>query len=150
MHILRSIIAVVVAYVVMAVLAIALFFGLTLALGKDRMYQPGTFRSTTIVSVAAIVISVVIAVAAGIVCSLIGRSRTPVMVLAALVLLLGIGQAFVNMNKADPGPRPADMPLVEAVSHGKEPTWFAFLNPFIGGAGVLLGARLVGKRTPPS
>src|SRR5262249_48843667 len=137
MKILRPILAVVVGYVVMAVLGIGLFVGLACSLGVDRLFEPGSFRSQTVVHVAAIVIGIVIAIIGGAVCQRSGRSHRPVIVLAALVLVFGLGEALANRNKPDAGPRPANMPLREAVTHGREPDWLAFLNPFIGVVGVL-------------
>src|SRR5262245_46548523 len=111
MKVLRPILAVVVAYVVMAALGIALFLGLACILGVDRLFEPGNFRSQTTVHVAAILIGIVLAIIGGAVCRRIGRSQKPVLVLAALVLVFGLGEAIANRNKPDPGPRPANMPL---------------------------------------
>ncbi len=141
MRFLRPLLAVVAAYAAMAVLAVASFFVLALVLGRDRMFQPGTFRAPAFVSAAALGISVLAALIAGRICSLIAPSRRPVMVLAALVLVFGLTSAVSNEIKPDAGTRPADLPYLEAVSQAKEPTWFAFFNPFVGAACVLLGAR---------
>lgn len=140
MRFLRPVLAVVAAYATMAVVAVALFLGLALVLGRDRMFQPGTFRAPAVVSIAALGISVLAALIAGRICALITPTRKPAAVLAALVLVFGLASAVGNEIKPDPGVRLADLPYLEAVSQAKEPTWFAFLNPLVGAACVLLAA----------
>lgn len=149
MRVSRMFIAVAAAYAVMAVLGMMLFFGLVMILGRERLFEPGTYRSATIVNVAAVVISIVLAVIGGVLCARIGRSRGSVVLLAVLVFAFGVVSAVGNLKRPDPGPRPADVSIAEAMSHAKEPVWFSIANPCIGVVGVLVGARLTNRATPP-
>ena len=144
---LRPVLAVVAGFAVIVLLTAALFAALLIALGKDRIFEPGTTQPTTAVHVARIAISVLVSVVGGFACARISRSGRPALVLALLVLVGGIANAFVEMNKPEPGPRPDDMPLLEAAERGKEPMWVAFLNPLIGFGGILLGSHLARRRS---
>jgi hypothetical protein len=42
--------------------------------------------------------------------------------------------------------RDASIGNLQAMEHAQTPPWIAFLNPVIGAAGVLLGARLLSKQ----
>lgn len=148
MKVLRSILAVVVGYIVMAVIGMALFFGLAMALGVDGAYQPGTYKASMTVNVSAIAISIVIALAGGLVCGKIARTRTPVLVFAAIVVVFGLILAILGLNKEAPGPRPPNATLMEVMQNAREPNWFAFINPFLGAGGVLVGGRLAQRRKP--
>jgi hypothetical protein len=141
MHILRPVLAVVVGYLVMVIFVTALTVGLALALGTEGVYESGTFHIKPAVSIAAIPIGLVNGMLGGFVCSLIARTRTPVIVLMCLVILLGVGEAVVRMQKPDPGPRAASLSFAEVTFHANPPTWFAFAHPLVGAVGILLGGR---------
>ncbi|MBL8878825.1 MAG: hypothetical protein JNG88_06855 [Phycisphaerales bacterium] len=147
MSIMRSIIAVVVSYFVIAVVGMALFFTLVAVLPKDQLLQPGTFRATAIVNTAAIFIGLLAAAGGGMVCTRIGGPR-PAMALAAIVFALGAAMGVQNQMKPDPGMRPDDMSLMDAIAKAKEPTWIAVINPILGVAGVMLGSWLARAKPP--
>lgn len=49
----RSIVAVVVAYVVMVILTMGVFMGMWFALGPDGLLQPGSFKGNLLITIAA-------------------------------------------------------------------------------------------------
>ncbi len=145
---LRAIGSVVVGYVVAALLTMLLFTAAYLVIGVDRTFEPGTYTATPLWNGLAIVVSAVVATVAGAVCGLIARSRTPVRVLAALFVVLGVLSAAMNANKPDPGPRAGDVPVFDAATKAKQPSWFAFSVPFIGAVFVTLGGSLSTRKKP--
>jgi hypothetical protein len=86
---------------------------------------------------------VVAALAGGYVCALIARGGRAPLALACLVLVLGLVTAAMVLN-APPltEPRTGDVPNLEAMTKARTPLWVALLNPVIGVAGTLAGARL--------
>ena len=81
----RSILAVLAGFIVMVVLVMALFVALAFSLGAEGMFQPGSFKSSSTAHVAALVVSIVGALAGGWLCALIARKRTPVLALASMM-----------------------------------------------------------------
>lgn len=144
---LRSIAAVVVTYIVMAILIIAVFMGLWLGLGPDRLLKPGSFQGNMLITIAAPSITLLVGLFGGWMCAKIaggGRSRTPVMVLAGVVLVLGLTTAYFTLQKPFPAdPRPADMTVQELMEVGREPTWVALFNPIGGAVAVLIGGLVL-------
>ena len=145
----RAILAVVAGYIVIALLAAGLFVGLWIVLGVDGVLQPGTFQGNMTLNVAAVVISLIAAIAGGWMCAKIAKSRTPPRVLAGIVLVLGLAMALSGINKPDPGPRVPGLTVFQALQQGKEPTWYALLNPFLGATGVLIGCGAARKSVRP-
>lgn len=85
------------------------FFGLSaayLGMGADRAFKPGVYDISTLWIVIWAIVSVAAALLGGAVCALIATTRTPVIVLAALVLLLGAAQAVgvTRPPKTPPAP----------------------------------------------
>ncbi|MCE7974635.1 MAG: hypothetical protein DYG92_10005 [Leptolyngbya sp. PLA1] len=141
----RSIVAVVVAYVVMTVVVMGAFAGMWFGLGPDRLLQPGSFKGTMLISIAAPSITVVSGLLGGWLCAKMARGRGPVMALAGVVLVLGLLTAYFTLQKPYPAdPRPAGMTLAEMMEVGREPTWVAISNPILGAAGVLIGGLVMG------
>ncbi|HMN41430.1 MAG TPA: hypothetical protein PKE29_11340 [Phycisphaerales bacterium] len=142
---LRSIIAVVVTYIVMSVLIVAAFMGMWFGLGPDRLLQPGSFQGSMLMNFLAPAVSVLAGIFGGWMCAKVGRSTKPVVVLASLVLVLGLAMAYFTLQKPFPAdPRAPGMTVQQIFEVGREPTWFAIANPIIGAAAVLLGGMLAG------
>jgi archaellum biogenesis protein FlaJ (TadC family) len=142
----RSIIAVIASYVLMFVLTFIIFSGLYMVLRADGSFKPGTFESSNVWMGAAFVASFVIAVIAGFVCAAIARGGKAPLVLAIVVFVLGLVLAIPSLmaKKTNAGlvRGAGDVPMMEAMQKAQEPDWAPFALPFIGAAGVLIGARL--------
>ncbi|MBX3387475.1 MAG: hypothetical protein KF768_12975 [Phycisphaeraceae bacterium] len=142
---LRSIAAVVVAYIVMMVVVIGVFSALWFGLGPDRLLRPGSFKGNLFLCVAAPAITVAGGVFGGWLCAKIGRGRRPVMVLAGVVLVLGLMSAYFTLQKPFPAdPREPGMTVEQIMKIGREPTWLAIFNPIGGAVSVLIGGLVMG------
>jgi hypothetical protein len=142
----RAIAGVVVGYAVMFVVVFGSFTAAYLAMGTDRAFKPGSYDVSMTWLVASIVLGLAAAVAGGLTCAIIAQrgSRAPV-VLAALLLVLGLAMAVPSLKAGGTEPqepRTAAVGNFEAMANAKTPAFAAVLNPFVGAAGVLLGARL--------
>jgi hypothetical protein len=134
---------VVVGYVAMAVVIMISFTLAWLALGADGSFAPGTYEVSGAWIAMSIVVGLLAAILGGFVCTAIAMSATPPKVLAAVVLVLGFALAIPGLGGGRvPAERPADVSMTEANRNAEQPVWLALLNPLIGAAGVLVGARL--------
>ncbi|HYE61139.1 MAG TPA: hypothetical protein VD997_04015 [Phycisphaerales bacterium] len=137
---LRSILAVIVSYIVIAVLVMALFGGLWFGMGPDRLLEEGTWKGNMILCIAAPGITGVVGLFGGWVCAKIGRARGPVMALAGVVLVIGFTMAYFTLQKPEPtGVREPGLTVEQFMEKGREPTWVAVSNPIIGAVAVLCG-----------
>lgn len=147
---LRSIVAVIVTYIVMGVLIMGLFAGLWFGMGPDRLLQPGLWKGNLFLCIAAPAITVVVGLFGGWLCAKIGRGRTPVMALAGVVLVLGMIMCYFTLQKPEPtGPREPGMTVQQIMEKGREPTWLAILNPIIGAGAVLIGGLFMAAPRAP-
>jgi hypothetical protein len=147
---LRSIIAVIVAYIVMCVIVMGAFAGMWFGLGPDRLLQPGSYKGNMVITILAPAISIVGGLFGGWLCAKIGRSRKPVMVMAGIVLVLGLVMAFFTLQKPYPAdPREPGMTVPQLMEKGREPTWFAIANPIIGAGAVLIGGLFLVRAAAP-
>lgn len=145
---LRSILAVIVSYIIMFVLIFACFAALVFGLGIDGLLKPGSFQGNMIITIAAPSITIIVGLFGGWLCAKIAgggsRGRIPVIVLAAINFVIGAVLAVGTLQKPYPAdPRPADMTLEQFMEVGREPTWVAVSNPIIGSIAVLIGGLAV-------
>lgn len=143
----RAILAVVVGYLTMFVLVFVTFSAAYLGMGPDRAFQPGTYEISGLWAAVSIVLGFLAALAGGFVCTAIGRRRMPPRALTALVLGLGLAMgipAAIAAQSAETKDRPAEVSNLDAMKDARQPGWIALLNPLIGAAGVMAGARLRG------
>jgi hypothetical protein len=140
----RAIVSVVVGYVAMFAALFLLFSGLYLLLGQELSFQPSSYEPSVLWTVVSFALGVGAAVLGGYVCAWIARKATPPKVLAGVVLVVGLLSAIpVVMAAATPaGARTGEVGNLDAMMKAKQPAWVALANPFVGLAGVLLGARL--------
>lgn len=140
----RTALAVIVGYMAIVIITMAAFFGAFLAIGVDRVFLPGEYEPSNLWIAVSFALGFGSAVVGGFICASISRDSGGPNLLAAAILIIGLVMAtMVLFDRIDAQPtvRPVGVDAVEAMSHGEQPAWVAFVNPFVGIAGVLLGAR---------
>jgi len=139
---LRSIFAVVVAYVAIFVVVFAVSTAAYLALGTDGAFQEGTYDVSGTWIALILVLDVVAALVGGFVCAAVAPRPLSVQMLAGLVVVLGLVSAVVTPGaQSDPGPRTGDVDNFDAMMKARQPTWILYTHPLLGVVGVLLGGR---------
>lgn len=116
------------------------------AFGAEGAFREGTLVASTPWSVAMCVLGLAAAIVGGCASRLVAKEkgREATLALAVLVLLLGHAMAFGQAG-SEPAPLPegksvADLTFFEAGGLARPPAWYSFLIPWIGAAGVMLGA----------
>jgi hypothetical protein len=139
---LKSIIAVVVGYIVMAIFSFAAFSAAYLGLGVERVFEAESYDISTIWMVVMVVLAFIGGIVGGFICAAISKSKGACMVFAGIVLALGlIAGIMTKMKDAPDTARTGDVPNLQAMQMAQTPTWICVLNPILGAVGVLLGAR---------
>lgn len=146
----RNIGAAVLGWITMAVAVFTLNFLMWMVLGADGAFQPESWDVSWSWSLASIAIGLLAAISGGLVCSRIADGPWGVRLLVAIVVVLGVLVAlgslemtgFEGVADADPGPRPDDVGMIEAMSTAQQPVWLTWLNPLIGAVGAILGGRM--------
>ncbi len=145
---LRAIAGVIVGFLVMSVLIAAFFFVCPTVLGWEKVFQPGTYWTTTWWNWSTLAWGFVAALIGGCLCRLIARGPRAGVVLAALLLVFGLIGGVMNIRKANPPARDVSfdgmsfMQVMEKVgTEAKEPNWYGFAKNVVGAAGILLGNR---------
>ena len=142
---LRAVLAVIVGYLVMALLVFTTFSLAYLLMGADGAFSPGTYDVTPLWLVVSFVFSFIAAVVGGWVCATIARRSTAAKGFAAVVFILGLIVALsviMAPDDARPQVREGNVGNIAAMQNAKQPGWVALLNALIAPAGILLGARL--------
>lgn len=140
----RSIVAVIVSYLLMFLLVSLAFFAMYGVLGAEQAFKPGSWDASNRWIAIALVVSVAVAVIAGFVCALIAKGGRAPLALAIVVFVLGLAFAIPSFvaNQVDQGARASAPPLFEAMQKAKQPNWVPLAMPVIGAVGVLIGAKL--------
>lgn len=141
----RSVLGVIVGYVVMFILQVAAFMTIYTIMGPDWSFEPASYQASMKWTVMQFVVVFVTAAIAGLVCAIIARGGQAPLVLALVVLVLGVvlGAASIAMRPADAHEvRTGNVPNMEAMSKARHPTWVIFAGPVIGALGVLAGGKL--------
>ena len=145
---LRSVLAVIVGYIVMFILQVAAFMLIYTMVGADWSFRPGSYQASTRWTVMQFAVIFVTALIAGLICAAIARGGKAPLALAAVVLVLGCLLAFlsITMRPADTHEvRAGDVPNMEAMNKARHPTWVVFVGPVIAAVGVLVGGKLKRK-----
>src|ERR1700686_1439646 len=147
---LKSILAVVVGYAAMFVFYFAVFTGVYIALGPERVFKPDSYEISTLWLAVSIVVTLGGAVLGGYVCAAISKSARTCQVLAFIVFLAGILLCLRALMRDDESPhvRAGEVPNMQGRQLAATPNWMHLLSPVIGAAGVLLGARMKVRAAP--
>ena len=144
----RSIIGVIVGYVVMFILQVAAFMTIYTVMGPDWSFKPASYQASTRWTVTQFTVVLITAVIAGLVCALIAKGGKAPMVLAGVILVLGLalGALAISMKPAGAHEvRTGNVPNMEAMSKAQHPSWVIFLGPVIGAVGAAIGGKLKRK-----
>jgi hypothetical protein len=144
---LKSIVGVVVGYLVIIVVAFAAYTAAYLGLGAERAFEAGTYALSGIWIGLVIAITLISGLIGGLTCAAISKSRTTGLVFALIVFVLGFGFELPNMMKDHTAvARAGDVSNMEAMGKAQPPLWLCIFNPFLAGAAVLMGTRM--KKSP--
>ena len=144
---LKSIVGVVVGYLVMFFLEFAAYTAGYLGLGADRAFEPGTYALSGIWIGLVIAITLVAGLIGGLTCAAISKSRTAGLVFALIVFVLSFVFELPNIMKDHaPVARTGDVSNLEAMGKAQPPALLCIFNPFLAGAAVLMGTRM--KKSP--
>jgi hypothetical protein len=151
---LRNIGGVIVGYILMALTVFLTFSAAYLLMGTGGAFKPETYEVSNLWVVTSFILSLFAAVIGGYACaSIAGRSRAH-LALAVLVIVLGLLAAVPALRAANSAKerltRPSEVSNMEAMQNAVQPGWVALLTPFIGAAGVIVGAGLKAGRRPKS
>ena len=139
---LKSIVGVIVGYLVMFVFGFAVVFCAYLGLGVDRIFEPESYAVSTVWIAILVAVSLIGGILGGLTCAAISKSKGACTAFAVIVLAFGLLGGFIAMNKEHASEaRAGDVSSVVAMSKAENPTWLLLLNPVISAAGVLLGSR---------
>jgi hypothetical protein len=144
---LRSIVGVVVGYLVMFFVAFCAYTAAYFGLGAERAFEPGTYALSGIWIGLVIAITLIAGLVGGLTCAAISKSRTTGLVFALIVFVLSFVFELPNLMKDHtPVARAGDVSNMEAMGKAQPPAWLCLFNPFLGGAAVLMGTRM--KKSP--
>ena len=144
---LKSIIGVVVGYVVMMFVAFLAYTAAYFGLGAERAFEPGTYALSGIWIALVIVITTVSGLIGGLTCAAISKSRTTGLVFAVIVFVLGFLFELPNLTKdRATETRTGEVSNLDAMGKAYPPFWLCLFNPFLAGAAVLIGTRI--KKSP--
>lgn len=141
----RSVLAVVVSYLVMFALQFAAFMTIYTVMGANWSFEPASYHASTRWTVMQFAVVFVTAVIAGLICALISKGSKAPLVLAIVVLAIGLslGALHVATQPADTGEvRGPSVPNMVAMTKARHPMWVIFLGPFIGAVGAVVGGKL--------
>lgn len=144
---LKSILGVIVGFVVMWIFSFAIFSCAFLALGTERVFEADSYDISTIWVVCMIVLGFIGGIVGGLVCAAISKSKGACTAFVGIMLALGLIAAILTKMKEHPvANRPGDVPMLEAMQKAQTPIWLCFVNPFVCAGGILLGVRM--KKLP--
>ena len=144
----RTIIGVIVGYVLMFILNFFGFVTLYMVVGPRHAFKPGLFLASNRWIAMSVVLLLITGVIAGLVAGAIGKTRRTTVALAIAVIIIGILLAIPAVFKARANAnlvRVGDVPQLEAAAKAYWPIWCPFAFPFISAVGVLVGGRF-GRR----
>ena len=142
---LRSVLAVIIGYIVMFILQVAAFMTIYTLVGPDWSFKPASYQASTRWTAMQFAVILITTIIAGLICAVIAKGGKASLALAVVVLVLGLGLALLStvMRPADTHEvRTGSVPNMVAMSKARHPTWVVFLGPVIGTVGVVIGGKL--------
>jgi hypothetical protein len=141
----RSIVGVIVGYIVLFILEVAAFIAIYSVMGADWSFRTATYQPSTRWTLIQFIVILVTAIIGGLVCQLIaGKGKSP-LVLAGVVVVIGLGLGAMSNSISSADSRKMgtkDIPAIEAIKKARHPVWVVLANSFLAGVGVIVGGSL--------
>ena len=145
---LKSFLAVIASYAAMFAFMFAAFTGCYFALGTEGTFQTDSYNVTTVWAALTVVVCLLAGIIGGFLCAMIGKSKRTCQIFAFIVFLVSLLICTLPAMKRSPDApnvRAGEVSTLDAMELAVSPMWLNFLNPVLGAAGVLLGARMKGR-----
>ena len=144
---LRSVLAVIVALILLVILQVASFMSMYGLMGADWSFKPASYQASARWTAMQLVIIIVTSIIAGLICAAIAKGGKAPLALAAVVLVLGLGAALLrtSLHSDTQEVRIGNVSQKDARDKARHPTWVVFLGPVIGAVGVVIGGKLKRK-----
>jgi hypothetical protein len=140
---LKSIVGIIVGYLVMALVGFAVYTAAYFGLGVDRVFEPDSYAISGLWIGLMIAMTVITGILGGLTCTAISKSRTTGLVFAVIFFGLNLVMAIMHIMKDQPPiVRAGDVSNFEAMKLAQPPRWLCMINPVLGGVAVLLGSRM--------
>jgi hypothetical protein len=147
---LKSILAIIVSYVVGNIVFFGIITGCFFLLGVERVFQPDSYEISNAWLALTLVVGFFGAAVGGLICLSISHSWRACQALALIVLMLTSISCileFRRINPDAPNIRAGEVEYLDAMKLGVPPRWFPFVNPIVTCMGVLAGARIKRRGT---
>jgi hypothetical protein len=141
----RSVLGVIVAYILMFILQVAAFMTIYTLMGANWSFKPASYQASTRWTAMQFAVILVTAIIGGLICAAIAKGGRSPLALAAVVLVLGflLALSATALRPADTNEvRTGNAPNMEAMSKARHPVWVVFLGPVIAAVGVVIGGKL--------
>jgi hypothetical protein len=148
---LKSVIAIIVSYIVGNLAFLGIVTGCFFLLGVERVFQPDSYEVSNTWLALTLVVSLLGAMVSGYLCHSISQSWRTCQVFALIVLMFTSISCIVQMRRINPDApniRAGEVGYLDAMKLGVPPRWLPFVNPIVGCMGVLIGAGM--KRRGPA
>ncbi len=141
---LRSVLGVIIAFILLAILQVASFMTMYGLMGTDWSFKPRSFQPSTRWTAMQFAIIIVTSIIAGLVCAAIAKGRKAPLAFAAIVLVLGLGAGVLktSLRPDTHEVRIGSVSQQDARNKARPLMWVVFLGPFIGAVGVVIGGKL--------
>ena len=141
---LRSILAIIVSYILMMLVFWLAFAALYAGLGVERVFQPDSYEISTLWLGLSIIGSFVVALLAGLLCVAISKSFRAGQVFTLIVLVGSAIMCVSSLYRESEGPhvRAGEVGFFDGMEREVSPRWLHFVNPVVTAAGALAGARM--------
>jgi hypothetical protein len=147
----KSIVAIIVSYVVVNLVFFGIITGCFLLLGVERVFQPDSYVISHTWLMLTLTGSLLGAAVGGYVCVSISQSWQTCQAFALIVLMLTSVSCIIEFRRINPDApniRAGDVEYFDAMKLGVPPRWFPFVNPIVTCMGVLVGARIKKRPNP--
>jgi hypothetical protein len=142
---LRSVLAVIAAYILMVILQVIAFMTIYTMMGADWSFKPASYEASTSWTAMQFSVILITSIIAGLICAVIAKGGKAPLALAGLVLVLGVAAATAKtvLQSADPREiRTGTVSNMEAANKARNPAWVLFMGPVIGAVGAVIGGKL--------